>query len=269
MNLFSKIPVFLISTAIFVGISHQLAVDSLESPAIGTIGRKTTVFIGVPQRNPGSGVIIDKQGNTYSVLTAKHVVPTEGVYFIITPDKVEHKLDYSTVKKLPNLDIATLQFTSDKTYEVVEYANSSQINVGQKVYIAGFPHPANPIPKSEYTFVTGSINTLLDKPLEGGYKWVYDSNTRVGMSGGPVLNEDGKLVAIHGQAQKETITIALGNETGKLEVKTDFNLGIPLKNILVASSSTAIFIDRDTPTKITRPTSPPLPVAFTAPPSLN
>ena len=267
MNLLSKIPVFLISTAIFVGIPHQLAVDSLESPEIGTIGKKITVFIGFPQRNSGSGVIIDKKGDTYSVLTAKHVVPTEDVYFVITPDKEKYKLDYSTVKKLPDLDLATLQFTSKKTYEVVQYGDSSQIDVGQKVYVAGFPHPAKPIPSSEYTFVPGFINTLLDKPLEdGGYKLVYDSNTRVGMSGGPVLNEDGKLVAIHGQAQKETITIALGNEIGELEEKTNFNLGIPLNSFFAANPSIPIPINRPTPTP---PSRPSLPVAFTAPPRLT
>lgn len=268
MTLFPKISVFVISTAIVVGIPNLLVVDSLESPQIGTIGRKTTVFIGVPQRNSGSGVIIDKQGDTYSVLTAKHVVLQEDVYFIITPDKQEYRLDYTTVKKLPNIDLATFQFTSTKNYEIVQYGDSSQIDVGQRVYVAGFPLPAKPIPQSEYTFVPGFINTLLDKPLEdGGYKLVYDSNTRVGMSGGPVFNEEGKLVAIHGQAQKETITIALGNEVGKLEEKTNFNLGIPLDSFFKVSSSLPISLRRPipTPTSISKPS---LPASFTAPPRL-
>ena len=269
MNLFSKIPVFLIVTTVVVGISHPVTVDSLESPEISTLAKNFTVFIGVPQRNSGSGVIIDKQGNTYSVLTAKHVVPTEDVYFIVTPDKEEYKLDYSTVKKSPNLDLAILQFTSEKNYEVVQYGDSSQIDVGYQVYVAGFPLPAKPIPSSEYTFVPGFINTILDKPLEdGGYKLVYDSNTRIGMSGGPVLNEEGLLVAIHGRAQKETISIALGNEVGELEEKTDFNLGIPLNSFLESTNSILVPkpIPTPTPTPTPRPSSP---VSFTAAPRLT
>jgi hypothetical protein len=53
-------------------------------------------------QNPGSGVIIARQGQTYYVLTAEHVVATEDEYEIITSDGKKYRLDYKNVKKLPD-----------------------------------------------------------------------------------------------------------------------------------------------------------------------
>ena len=78
------------------------APQTVDEQAIASMAKDVTVVIN--GQNPGSGVIVSKQGNTYYVLTAKHVVATQDEYEIVTSDAKSHKLDYSTVKKLPGVD---------------------------------------------------------------------------------------------------------------------------------------------------------------------
>jgi S1-C subfamily serine protease len=46
---------------------------------------------------------------------------------------------------------------------------------------------------------SGSISRLVTNPKDG-YAFVYDVGGFPGMSGGAILDEDGKLVGIHGRA---------------------------------------------------------------------
>lgn len=42
---------------------------------------------------------------------------------------------------------------------------------------------------------------ILPQPLEGGYRLGYTNEIQKGMSGGPVLNQQGQLVALNGMHQ--------------------------------------------------------------------
>jgi S1-C subfamily serine protease len=53
---------------------------------VDEIARQITVRINSSKNGNGSGVIFAKQGNTYSVLTASHVVSNPDKYKIVTPD---------------------------------------------------------------------------------------------------------------------------------------------------------------------------------------
>jgi serine protease Do len=75
---------------------------------------------------PGSGVIIAKDGSTYYVLTAAHVVQYADLpCTIVTPDKQEYQLDYRTVQHVPGVDLAVVQFKSDRTYRKARSVHSS------------------------------------------------------------------------------------------------------------------------------------------------
>ena len=89
--------------------------------SIGTQVKETaqniTVRIDFSNGN-GSGVIIARQGNSYYVLTAKHVVDREQQYQVVAPDNTVYSVDYTTVKKVADVDLAVLQFQSEKNYQV-------------------------------------------------------------------------------------------------------------------------------------------------------
>lgn len=204
-------------------------VTALPASEVSTIAKDLTIM--VDGQNPGSGVLIAKQGKTYFVLTAAHVVGTEDEYIIVAPDGNRYPLNYKTVKKLPGVDLAVLQFTSNENYSVARLADFNQVTEGTQVYTAGFANPGQGTNERIYRFTIGEISGRLPNPKEG-YALLYTNITRVGFSGGPVLDANGFLVGIHGRGEGEADQTS-GNESGTTVMnKTGFNLGIPIKTFL-------------------------------------
>jgi len=79
--------------------------------AVGKVAEAITVRIeGATQ---GSGVLVKRDGNRYTVLTAWHVVsgqrPGEELD-IYTPDGQRHQLEQGSIKRLRQVDMAVLTF---------------------------------------------------------------------------------------------------------------------------------------------------------------
>ncbi|MEM9980330.1 MAG: trypsin-like peptidase domain-containing protein, partial [Cyanobacteria bacterium P01_D01_bin.2] len=87
---------------------------SLEPPDINALAKDSTVRVN--GQSPGSGVIFKKQGDTYYVLTAKHVVETPDEYEIVTPDEQVYPLDYAKIYPMANTDLAVTEFNSEQAY---------------------------------------------------------------------------------------------------------------------------------------------------------
>ena len=216
-------------------ISVQMPTVAISSSDVSDIAQKITVLI---QRNDkqglGSGVMIKHEGNTYSVLTALHVVSQAVQYTILTPDGQRYALNYSSVKKMgTGIDLAMVQFSSSQTYTVAKIGNSDVARPGTAAYVAGFPEPSSARPTPDYNFLAGQITANGSQPQPDGYTLVYSDNTRPGMSGGPVLNDSGEVIGIHGRAET---TISDTQSETVTSVSTGFNLGIPINTFLKISS---------------------------------
>lgn len=218
--------------AILIGIAsigfrqNLLANTKLEQKEIAAMAQEMTVIID--GQNSGSGAIVAKQGNTYSVLTAKHVLATEDEYTIITPDGKKYPINYSKVQKLDDVDLAIAQFSSTENYRVAQLGNSRLLGVGETVYVAGWPHPEPPITQSLFTFTSGTIAAIAPRPLPDGYQLVYTNTTKVGMSGGPVLNEEDKIIGIHARAQGRQIYV---DNNQSIKDSSGFKVGIPIEAV--------------------------------------
>jgi tetratricopeptide (TPR) repeat protein len=243
----------LLFTPAAIILTHQTAVAQSATQVANTAKQITVLIQG---QNPGSGVIIRREGNTYTVLTARHVVATPDEYEIVTPDGQKHRLNYSTVKPLPGVDLATLEFTSTTNYPVAKLGNSRMAPSGTTVYVAGFPAPTAAITQRIFNFTEGNITANADRPLADGYTLVYSNNTLPGMSGGPVLNGRGEVIGIHGKGDIDTTsTRAVANPN--IALKTGFNLAIPINTFLHLSSQTGV-------TGFRAPSPAPIPVNLTA-----
>jgi serine protease Do len=172
------------------------------------------------QTTQGSGVIVAKTGETYYVLTAKHVVDTPGKYEIIDADKKRYPIDYGKVKKLANVDLVIVQFTSNQAYAIAQLGNSQQVQEGDSILVAGWPAPDSAITQPSRQVTPGQITGFQSGGADG-YELVYNNTTSPGMSGGPVFNVAGEVIGIHGRASGS-------QERGK----TGFNLGIPINLFL-------------------------------------
>ncbi|MCL1471868.1 trypsin-like peptidase domain-containing protein [Argonema antarcticum] len=234
MKFYSGLSAAIIGTAIVVMQPQFVVPQALDEQAIASLGKEITVVIN--GQNPGSGVIIGKKDNTYYVLTAKHVVATQDEYEILTPDGTKHALNYGTVKKLSGVDLALVQFTSSQNYRVAEIADSDTTTEGATVYTSGWPHPGRAITERIYQMTAGRISGRSRKPLEDGYALIYTNITRSGMSGGPVLDAQGRVVGIHGRAEGVPIVDPENGQT--IDIKSGFNLAIPIKSFLEVSAIT-------------------------------
>jgi serine protease Do len=226
---------------------------------VGAIAKKTVVRIESADGGFGSGVIIGRvergQKNIYTVLTAAHVVRSTNVgYRIFTPIPLNNSgqrkriiINIDTarnIKIIPNVDLAEISFESSYTFAIGTLGNSEYVDEGSPVYVAGFPKPGQAIKRIALQFTGGMISSRLDDsdwtlrertPQEqnNGYDLAYTNITRAGMSGGPVFDAAGRVVAIHGQGDRNN-SQASGEDTSNgtgIEERTGFNLGIPIQTL--------------------------------------
>ena len=248
------LPVALIGAAAIALVQPQLAV-ALTTDEVYDLAGEVSVRIDGPSGglSNGTGVIVDKQGNIYTVLTNWHVVKTSGSYVLTTSDDQRHVVNASQIQQLPGVDLAMLQFTTNQNYRVVEKGNSDLVRSGQTVYVAGWPNQSQAISERIFTPTQGRIVTRLSKPKDG-YALAYDNLARPGMSGGPVLDEQGRLIAINGRAD-----VDLSGAAGLV-------LGIPIntfENLRRTLGSTAQRPSaRSTPPR-SQPPPPPAPTRIT------
>ncbi len=163
-------------------------------------------------QNSGSGIIIDRQGSTYTIVTNQHVLRAGNgrIYPIQTPDDRIYSAQAIDPPNWTNNDLSLLQFDSDLDYTVANLGDSAAITLDEDVFAAGFPFE---VQNSQHTpdtpgtsdthdrgfrFTMGQVSSISDRSFAGGYQIGYTNAIKKGMSGGPVLNKRGEVVAING-----------------------------------------------------------------------
>jgi tetratricopeptide (TPR) repeat protein len=231
-----------------------LPAAAISSPEVAKIAKAVTVSIKISSGEQGSGAIIERSGNTYTVLTAAHVVKrAEGKYTIEVGDGQSYPVIGRKLSPNGNLDLAVVKFQSNRTYPVIKIGNSNSAEEGTVAYVAGFPFATAAITQSVYLFSDGKITANSSKPFANGYSIVYSCNTLPGMSGGPVLNDRGELIAIHGKGDSQE-QVRQSEINSGVVVKTGFNLGIPVNTFLeVANKMGVTFGGSTAPVIATQP----------------
>jgi tetratricopeptide (TPR) repeat protein len=218
--MFRHIPLL---SAVFYGASVVLVQGSLQAQSaqdVAKVAKAISVKIEAGDNaSQGSGVILQKQGNLYTVLTAAHVVKTGNSFKLTTAvDDQKHSVIPSSVKRSNiDLDLAIVQFRSSQNYQIAKLGDSNLLAAGMDIYVVGFPRPSLGFTVTDWVFMTGTVAANSNKRFEKGYSLVYSNPTVSGMSGGAVMNKSGELVAIHGK----------GDRTAE-DLKTGFNFGIPI-----------------------------------------
>lgn len=182
---------------------------AIDEWKIRDIAKQITVRV-FSQENTASGILISKrQGNTgeyiYLVVTNNHVVANQKPDFRV--ETSDGKLYRASVYPEPkgssidNADLRLLYFSSSTIYEQAKLGDSSSIKNEDDVFVAGFGCTVHSCDKeTEFIFEHG-IALLLDKSLVDGYQLGFTSNTKIGTSGGVVLNKKGELIAINGRGK--------------------------------------------------------------------
>jgi serine protease Do len=217
---------------------------SMSPEDISRLAKSITVIIDGSEL--GSGVTIGREGSRYYVLTNWHVLKKMQGGSVVAPDGVKYTIAPNSIRQIQGLDLAICSFVSNKNYRVAELGNSDNIAEGTTLHVTGAPANLQGI-KSRSLLVVGGQVVGYDRPAENGYALIYNNNTMPGMSGGPAIDGNGNLVAIHGRGSRDA-----NNQ------KSGFNLGIPINSFKQVAGQLQIKYTA-APVKIDRIKSPSIP----------
>ena len=215
---------------LFSAVAQQPAAAQ-SAEAVAKVAQAITVRIeGATQ---GSGVLVKRDGNRYTVLTAWHVVsgqkPGEELD-IYTPEGQRHQVDQGSIKRLGEVDMAVLTFTSTRSYEVARIGDLKSVSSGEQLVVAGFPSVSN----SRLRVERGRLVANASVGIDQGYQLLYTNDTLAGMSGGVILSSTGELVGTHGRGELDEEKSRSSGQS----VKTDINQGVPISyfNMYIAGA---------------------------------
>ncbi|MGO8757513.1 MAG: S1C family serine protease [Terracidiphilus sp.] len=197
---------------------NNIAIYKKVLPSVVNITSTTLVFDffygAVPQQGQGSGFILDKAGH---ILTNFHVVAGANRGIEV---QLSNKRRYSAhvVGTDKTHDLALLQIEAPNL-EPVTLADSSQLNVGQKVYAIGNPFGLSGTMTRGIISSIRSIKNADGAPIEDAIQ--TDAAINPGNSGGPLLNSSGEVIGINtmiasnGADQSSGIGFAIPINTAK------------------------------------------------------
>jgi S1-C subfamily serine protease len=253
MNLSNQIlknnsAIFSVTVSTFV---FFVALISVQAEKLEDAAQQTTVQINSEGNDSpgGSGVIIDKKGKIYTVLTANHVVCdaiqgrkpvtcSTGInYTLHTYNGKDYPIkDRQIFQKNPkDPDLAIVTFEAQENYPVAALGNSEEIKIGAEIKVTGFPSIfGNKGKDRTYTVTPGTVVTF-NPGAVNGYRLVYNATTFVGNSGGPVFDGNGRVIGIHGLADADG---GDDNDSGQSETRVRRKPITPVKKPKIGQQET-------------------------------
>ena len=176
----------------------------------------------------GSGVVINEKNGVYFILTNAHVLLEEFCLFdedgcidkiwgkditiaIDTPDtEFDYPVNSNDFMYWSDYDFAVIRVNMNSYIKEDQYHDFTPITIGgswhplMRVYGAGFPSILGNYDKdyAELVFCSGVVNTMFmdeDSLYQlGNYSIAHSCTLAGGMSGGPLVDDEGLLLGING-----------------------------------------------------------------------
>ena len=170
------------------------------------------------QPGHGTGFFVPGEKGVCTVLTAAHVVEKEGER-LLQANKDGKEWDVANVEIFSNgidLALVTFQPVGERcNYPALKIGDSEKVTEGSDIYIFGFPNRGG---QSVPQFVEGQVSALGSLPQ--GYGVSYEALTVGGMSGAPVMNAKGEVVAVHGMSDFEVVQNFASLPLSELQLQT-------------------------------------------------
>ena len=152
----------------------------IETEIQGVVTIKTDV-------SQGTGFIIEESGY---IVTNAHVLEDANFANAYTYD--DNKYSASLVGWHETLDVAVLKISSSSNFHNLEFGDSDDLKIGEKVIAIG-----NPLGLS-FSATEGIISALNRKGINGYNFYIQtDAALNPGNSGGPLINTKGEVIGIN------------------------------------------------------------------------
>jgi hypothetical protein len=235
----------------FIPVLLGISITTLSSQIVPVMAIAATSSANITDRivliktrsGQGSGVIIKHTGNTYTILTAAHVVNDlrSSPLQIITPDRQNYTSNPSEVKISTDLlDLATISFQSDRDYSVAKLGDSNTVAKGQPIFAAGFQGDS-------LKFHPGTVVAISRQYQDLGYGLaIGNADIFPGMSGGGLFNEAGNLIGINGKSVG-AIDLATHQDENHSNFKPVSGLAIPINTFTKVASKLNVDLGESIP----------------------
>ena len=179
---------FFLITICFLSSSELLSLDLREKKNLYSSSPVLRIHTA---GNSGSGVVIGRKNNLYSIITTKHVVDSS------TLEEIEISISENVYAKalrifdpFPEKDLVIMQFkhVGDIDLPLMPYLDRifwNKMTNWSAIKVEGIANPTEAIPVPTRRKNLGVIINLLENHIDG-YNLVHDANTNVGMSGGAI-----------------------------------------------------------------------------------
>jgi hypothetical protein len=174
----------------------------ISSLDISKLAKESTIKIASPT-TIFSGTIVHRRDNIYTVITSAAPFKADRQSRYLATGSDNRSRWVSGVKFWgDNLDIATFQFTSGRSYRVAKFArNIGTLKAGTVVYIAGYGYSNSTTidtDKALFNITAGKLISNSRQPIDKtGASIVYDNATLLGQGGGGIWNSRAETIGIH------------------------------------------------------------------------
>jgi serine protease Do len=161
------------------------AASALSLNRLNQVAQDITVRIEAER--PGSGVIIHRQDDRYTVLTARHLVAVQDQYAVVTPDGERYPISFKAIQAIPDTDLALIEFRSRRSYSIAKLASYAP-TANQYLFLSGFPAPSEGgVSEQIRLFIPGQVVpfeqaiAVAADPISQGYRLFYSNMSEAGM----------------------------------------------------------------------------------------
>lgn len=175
------------------------------------------------QAEPGTGFFL-KAGDKLLFVTAKHVLGSSGEPIsLIIPSGESITVPLKDQLPISGIDAAVIVVRESLSAISPLEASKASPSVEQPLVVWGYP--VSDI--STNSQLSNRKGKYLGTPqvVHDGYNLLYSASTQIGFSGGPILDDSGDVVGMHGRSESITSSAGVSTRTGNA-------LGIPIQLIL-------------------------------------
>ncbi|MFH7243712.1 MAG: tetratricopeptide repeat protein [Spirulina sp.] len=181
----------------------------------------------------GSGFFVEGEPGVCTVLTANHVVQASPLLLISAYDTDNRGQPWRAEQILPfpnGVDLAVVTFRPAGNrcpYRALKLGNSDRVGVMDTLVTVGYPVRAGEqqLIKQASEIKISSVNP----PSPEGYSLFYGGTTARGMSGGPLVDRQGRVVGIHAGSDADEVALAAPNGDPQTYRAETFKWAVPIK----------------------------------------